>query len=86
MQNTIGGSRFGTLKARTGKTQFIVDDKGYLLNSVGKLKNAFTTQVPVYAKSSARWPQVGARRGDVNGHACSCAIPSAIPSARPLSW
>lgn len=55
-QNTIGGGRFGTLRPREGKTEFVVDDKGYLLPNVKKVNNAFNTQPEVYEKNPARWP------------------------------
>ncbi len=62
-QSTNGESRFGTLKPRTGKTSFIVNEKGYLQESLGatKINNAFTHKAPVTHKSAARWPQVCAQ-------------------------
>eukprot|EP00199_Chlamydomonas_sp_CCMP681_P005109 CAMPEP_0119108074 /NCGR_PEP_ID=MMETSP1180-20130426/13453_1 /TAXON_ID=3052 ORGANISM="Chlamydomonas cf sp, Strain CCMP681" /NCGR_SAMPLE_ID=MMETSP1180 /ASSEMBLY_ACC=CAM_ASM_000741 /LENGTH=133 /DNA_ID=CAMNT_0007093655 /DNA_START=21 /DNA_END=422 /DNA_ORIENTATION=+ len=56
LQDT-GSSRFGTLTSRTGRSSAIVDERGYLLPGVTKINNSFTTKVPVYQKSFARWPQ-----------------------------
>uniref|UniRef100_A0A7S0RRF2 Cilia- and flagella-associated protein 126 n=1 Tax=Chlamydomonas leiostraca TaxID=1034604 RepID=A0A7S0RRF2_9CHLO len=58
LQSTIGGGRFGTLRPRDTTTGFIVDEKGYLLPSVKKVNNAFTTThtMEVYQKTPARWP------------------------------
>ncbi|KXZ56083.1 hypothetical protein GPECTOR_2g965 [Gonium pectorale] len=56
---TSTGTRFGTLTSRTGKTEFIVDDKGHLKPGVPKINNAFSTpaDTPVFMDSAPRWPK-----------------------------
>eukprot|EP00892_Ulva_mutabilis_P004746 jgi/Ulvmu1/2643/UM014_0095.1 len=54
--------RFSTLPARTTKTEFIADDKGYLKKSFKKPGvTAFTTTAetmrPVHSDSKPRWPK-----------------------------
>ncbi len=71
LQSTNGESRFGTLRPRTGKTSFIVNDKGYLQEIPGttKISNAFVHQLPVTHKSPARWPQVRGATSERTTHA-----------------
>uniref|UniRef100_A0A6S8I3J0 Cilia- and flagella-associated protein 126 n=1 Tax=Dunaliella tertiolecta TaxID=3047 RepID=A0A6S8I3J0_DUNTE len=54
MGQTFGNSRFGTLKPRSNTTKPIVDEKGYLLPTVPKIKNAF--QPCASPSSIPRWP------------------------------
>mmetsp|Transcript_25133 Transcript_25133/g.54652 ORF Transcript_25133/g.54652 Transcript_25133/m.54652 type:complete len:146 (+) Transcript_25133:45-482(+) len=59
VQGTSASSRWGTLKIRTGKTDFIVDQKGYVQEGAGttKLQASFDHHPEVYMKSIPRWPQ-----------------------------
>jgi len=56
---TTAETRFDTLKPKTGKTEFIVDDRGYVIESSGtkKMYTSFNHQPHVYEKTFARWPQ-----------------------------
>ena len=47
----------GTLKARSGRTQFVCDDRGYLIRQDSKLNTSFNLNPQVYEKTQARWPQ-----------------------------
>ncbi|GFR43000.1 hypothetical protein Agub_g3999 [Astrephomene gubernaculifera] len=55
---TSTGTRFGTLNARKGKTDFIADGNGHLKSGVSKVSNAFNhpPDTPVFMNSSPRWP------------------------------
>lgn len=52
---------FDKVKARTGRTKFIVDDRGYLASKKPGVQ-AFTTTAyvsrEVYAHSKPQWPEV----------------------------
>ncbi|KAK9807456.1 hypothetical protein WJX73_009311 [Symbiochloris irregularis] len=47
----------GTLRARSGRTETIVDESGHLLNPTRKIPAAFTHNLEECQKSSARWPR-----------------------------
>ncbi|CAG9463800.1 unnamed protein product [Pedinophyceae sp. YPF-701] len=48
----------GLLAARKGKTEFIADDKGHLLEGKGvrKMSTAFNTELKEFQQSPSRWP------------------------------
>ena len=48
----------GTLRARTGRTQFICDDRGYLIKQDSKLNTSFNLNPQPYEKTQARWPNI----------------------------
>lgn len=55
-----------TLRARTGRTQFVVDSRGYLVGAK-KHKSAFNLEPSEALASPARWPQVCATDGTPYG-------------------
>ena len=52
------GALQGTLRGRTGRTQFVADDNGHLKKGVGKKMTSFNPSLSsqAYMSSSARWP------------------------------